>query len=426
MKKTYFWNTLSGLIMAFQSVVMLMILMRVCDVYVAGVFTIAYANANLFLNIGKYGVRNYQASDVRTAYSFRDYAAARAASSIAMLVCGTAYLAWSAVTLGYDMNKTLVIFFMCAFKLVDAIEDVYHGDYQRQGRLDIAGKVLSLRLATTLAVFGGFVIATGDLLVSLVISTVYTAIFFLLSVWYVRRRYGMPSPHRVEGKKRNASERESSRSTIVAAKQLLKDCFPLFLAAFLLFYIGNAPKYAIDACLGDAEQAYYGFISMPVFFVGLLASFVYAPIITPLSRMWSEGDIKGFTKVFAKQILIVLAITAICDVATLIAGVPVLSIMYNVDLSPYLVELIILVSGGGFLALATLFTLGITIVRRQEKLIWGYLGVSLSALCASPLIVQNYGITGASWEYLALMAVLSTWFGVLFAFVVIQNRKRQV
>lgn len=413
MKKAFFWNTVSGLVMAFQSVVMLMILMRVCDVYTAGVFTIAYANANLFLNIGKYGVRNFQVSDVRCVFAFRDYALARAASSVAMMVCACAYLAWSATSFGYDANKTLVILFMCVFKLVDAVEDVYHGDYQRCGRLDVAGKVLTLRLVSTIAVFGGLVVGTADLLISLEISTLYTIVFFFGSIWFVRRRYGMP--------KKKASGEASGR-----LKGLLKECFPLFLAAFLLFYIGNAPKYAIDACLGDAEQAYYGFISMPVFVVGLLASFVYSPIITSVSRMWGEGDKRGFARVFAQQMLIVAAITLVCDVATLVAGVPVLSVMYNTDLAPYLAELIILVSGGGFLALATLFTLGITIVRQQKKLIWGYVGVSVLALAASPWIVQNFGITGASWEYLALMVVLSVWFGALFAFVVFKGGKSLV
>lgn len=401
MKKAFFWNTVSGLVMAFQSVVMLMILMRVTDVYTAGVFTIAYANANLFLNIGKYGVRNFQVSDVDRSFAFRHYALARAASCVAMMVCACAYLAWSATSLGYEADKTLVILFMCVFKLVDAVEDVYHGDYQRSGRLDVAGKVLTLRLVTTLAAFGVLVAATSNLLVSLEISTLYTAVFFVASVCYVRKRYGMP-------------EKACSRVPLAQVVGLLKECFPLFLAAFLLFYIGNAPKYAIDACLGDAEQAYYGFISMPVFVVGLLASFVYSPIITSVSGMWSEGNRRGFMRVFAKQVLVVAVITLACDVATLVAGVPVLSIMYNTDLSSYLAELVVLVSGGGFLALATLFTLGITIVRQQGKLVWGYVGVSLLALLASPWVVESFGITGASWEYLALMAVLCIWFGVLF------------
>ena len=59
--------------MAFQSVIMLMIITRTLNLYEAGVFTLANASANLFLNIGKYGMRNFQVSDVKREYNFREY-----------------------------------------------------------------------------------------------------------------------------------------------------------------------------------------------------------------------------------------------------------------------------------------------------------------------------------------------------------------
>ena len=63
-KSSYIWNMAGSMLMAFQSVIMLMILTRTVGLGEAGVFTIAYANASLFLNIGKYGMRNFQVSDV--------------------------------------------------------------------------------------------------------------------------------------------------------------------------------------------------------------------------------------------------------------------------------------------------------------------------------------------------------------------------
>lgn len=396
----YVWNTIAGLIMAFQSVIMLMVLMRVSDTVTAGVFTIAYANANLFLTVGKYGMRNYQVSDVLPVYSFGNYLVSRGVTSLAMVIGAFAYLAWSAASLDYTANKILVIAFMCLFKTIDSVEDVFFGNFQQNGRLDVAGRLLTMRLATTLVLFGVGTAVTGDLLVPLVASTVYSAIFFVCALLYARRRHDLP--------------KGNLGWDFPAVGRLLKECFPLFLAAFLLFYIGNAPKYAIDACLGDVEQAYYGFIAMPVFVVGLFASFVYSPIIASLSRKWAEGDVGGFVKVFVRQIGYVVLITLACDTGAFVAGVPVLGWLYNVDLSPYLVELIVLVSGGGFLALTTLFTLGITILRRQKSLIWGYAGVGLAALALSPWFVETWAIAGASWEYIVLMALLAFWFGAVF------------
>ncbi len=56
--------------MAFQSVFMLMILTRTVGVEEAVVFTIANANVNFFLTIGKYGMRNFQVFDLKNQFLF--------------------------------------------------------------------------------------------------------------------------------------------------------------------------------------------------------------------------------------------------------------------------------------------------------------------------------------------------------------------
>lgn len=60
---------------------------------------------------------------------------------------------------------------------------------------------------------------------------------------------------------------------------------------FLSFYIGNAPKYAIDSILNDGLQACCGFIAMPVFVIGLLNNFIFNPMISRMSFMWSEKEL---------------------------------------------------------------------------------------------------------------------------------------
>ena len=76
-RDSYLWNMIGSLLMAFQSVIMLMILTRTLGLVDAGIFTIAYANANLFLNIGKYGMRYFQVSDVKGQFTFADYRMSR-------------------------------------------------------------------------------------------------------------------------------------------------------------------------------------------------------------------------------------------------------------------------------------------------------------------------------------------------------------
>lgn len=402
-RAAYVWNTASGLLMAFQSVIMLVVLTHVCDAVTAGIFTIAYANANLFLNLGKYGVRNYQVSDVEERHDFRSYLVARVITVVAMIVMGGIWLAWSALAIGYTEEKSLVILMMLLFKAIDALEDVFHGNYQQHGRLDVGAKVLTLRLASMIALYATLVALTKDLLFSLTVSTAFTALFFVGETVWVKRRLSLPT---------NESDRARPMRT---TGLLLKECFPVFLALFLLFYIGNAPKYAIDATMDDVAQAYYGYIAMPVFVVGLLASFIYNPIIASLARDWADGRIGVFARRFAFQVLVIVAITLACIAGAWLLGVPVLNLLYNAQLEPYKGDLIILLVGGGFLAATTLFTTGITIIRRQNGLIVGYVAVSLLAFFACPPAVRAAGIDGASWVYLGLMVILTIWFGVVFA-----------
>ena len=71
-KDSYLWNMIGSVLMAFQSVFMLMILTRTVGLEEAGIFTIANANANLFLTIGKYGMRNFQVSDLKDQFLFSE------------------------------------------------------------------------------------------------------------------------------------------------------------------------------------------------------------------------------------------------------------------------------------------------------------------------------------------------------------------
>lgn len=400
-KGAYRWNTAAGMLHAGQSVFMLFVITRVCDVVTAGVFTIAFAVANLFMNMGWYGMRKFQVSDRTDKYSFREYRMSRVATTIAMVVCSAAYIAYTSITVGYSADKTFVIAMMCLFKTVDSFEDLYSGGYQHDDRLDVGARMVTIRQIALIPFFSAVIIWTGDLGVALTATTVFTALFFIGEVRYVRSRYNLP---------RLTNAFEWSK-----VWQLLRECFPLFAGAFLLFYMGNAPRYAIDAFTNDSVQAYFGYVSMPVFVVTMLASFVYNPIITELTDQWLAGKVRVFLVRLAKVCVVIAALTAGCDVLAWLFGVPVLNILYNTDVSPYLAELLILVTGGGFLALATLATVGITIIRFQRVLVPLFVALTVFSNLFSNWAVVAAGITGAAWAYLGIMCLASVVFGIAFA-----------
>lgn len=409
-RDSYIWNMAGSLLAAFQSVILLIVLTRTVGLHEAGIFTIAFANANLFMTIGKYGMRNYQVSDLTQQFSFHEYRASRLITCLAMLTVSAAYVTYSSLAYSYSPEKSMIILWMCIFKVLDAVEDVYGALCQQKNRLDITSKAMTLRVLFTLLVYILGLILMENQLHALVAATLFsTALLFLFSRWTY-------SPFR-------EPKRKVNRTLLM---KLLKSCFPLFLAAFLSFYIGNAPKYAIDANLSDELQACYGFISMPIFIISLLNSFIFNPILYHISCLWNDGKITAFIIKILRQTGIIVIITLICLAGGYLLGIPVLSFLYNTDLSPYKTELLILLLGGGFLGISGFLTTILTIIRSQKALIWGYAGVSLLAYLCSDIIVKSFGMMGAAVLYMLLMCILCIWFVLLLAVRIQRSFKKAV
>lgn len=408
-RDSYIWNMAAGLLQAFQSVIMLMILTRTVGLVEAGIFTIAYANANLFLNIGKYGMHNFQVSDVKNQFSFAEYLLTRKCTVLLMLILSVLYVEYAACVNHYSLEKSMVIIWMCIYKSSDAVEDVYCSLYQKKGRLDIGAKVMTLRLGITIAIFGAGIFIFRNQLVALVWAAVCS--WVLLCVFIIWT-YG-------------SFEEKVERVEWKHCGLLLKSCLPLCMGAFLSFYIGNAPKYAIDALLSDELQACYGFVAMPVFVIGLLNNFIFNPILFQVAELWEKKQIKELLKRIFLQTGIILLITLVCLLGANLIGTPILSLLYHADLRPYKRELLILLVGGGFLGLSGFLYTMITIIRFQKSIVLGYGIVALLAYIFSVPVVERYGILGAALLYLGLMIMLCICFLIILGVGLVYEIKKR-
>ena len=134
------WNLIASLMVACQSVVILIVITHTIGSVEAGIYTIGNTYANLFMTIGKYGMRDFHVSDVKREFSFRVYKNSRIITCSIMVVSFMVSVFVAAMNNGYSSHKTWILIFLCLYKLPDAFEDVFFGEYQRKGRLDIAAK----------------------------------------------------------------------------------------------------------------------------------------------------------------------------------------------------------------------------------------------------------------------------------------------
>lgn len=390
-RDSFIYNTASGLLNAAQSVFILMVISRVLGDYDAGIFTIAWAVGNLFLNVGKYGMREMQATDVTHKYSFKTYLNSRIISTAVMMAVSIGYVLYSAVTIGYETSKTLIIILVCFLKAIDSIEDVYQGQQQLNGRLDVAGKCYTVRLTVTIIAYVVTLIVCKDLLMSSIISLAISciaAIYLLFLTASVAK-----------GKDREEKDK--------GVMTLFVDCFRLFLATFLVFYMINAPKFVIDAQMSSEAQADYGYISMPVFLIGVVGQFIYMPIIKGMADNYSKGDKKAFAKEIMKQTLYLVILTVLIMAGTFLLGIPMLSLFFGKDLSMYKGGLLVLMTGGSLLAYSNFARIVLTIMRKQWWVIAAYAVGTVFEFCLAGPFITKDGIFGGCMIYFYSMLVLT-------------------
>lgn len=390
-KNCFIWNSIAGGINAAEAVVLMMIITRTDGVEAAGILSIAFAVGNLLMTVGKFGVRNYQVTDTGKEYSFNGYLTLRIITTILMAVCSIGYVSINCIFADYTADKAIVILGICFIYVIESFEDVFLGYYQEEGRLDIASKVFILRWIAIMVVF--FICAvSGHTLVLAVISS--AVISFVLEIFLIisTKRLFDFLPVRIETSQ---------------LSKLIKQCFSLFAVAFLTYYVTNAPKYAIDRFLNADIQAYYGYISMPVFVVELLNCFLYQPQIVGLAENWNSGAYQVFKKKERRQFLIIFGLTIVCVFGAYLLGIPVLSALYGVGLMDYKSELIILMVAGGALAFVGYTSVLLTVMRKQQFLLYNMLIVTVLAVLGFGRIVQAGGMLGASIYYLILMVLLA-------------------
>lgn len=374
-----------------------MVITRTNGIDDAGVFSIAYSIASMMLFIGEFGVRKYQASDVSETNSFSDYYTFRIISCACMMAACLLYGVYGMISLGYSREKFWVLIMVCIVRAIEAYNDVFFGRFQQLHRLDVSAKTSIFRMLFGMFCYTVALIITHHMLVSAIIWVVSHIVGYMLSTHIVYDQFC-----RIEIK----YDRD-------AFKRIFTGCFPLFLANFLLLYIGNAPKYAIDAMLNEEIQARYNFIFMPVFVINMFANFIFNPIIVDLADAWTDREYKKFRHIVYRQVAIIGGFTVLAIIVALTIGCPVLGALYNIDLSDLKPELVILMVGGGMLAMVNFLTVVITIIRKQQHFTWGYILIALMAMLLANSFVRTRGLSGAAALYTVLMAILAAVFSAI-------------
>lgn len=391
----YIWNTIAGCINAGEAVIVLAVVSRVNGLRDAGIMTLAFSLGNLFMMLGKFGVRNFQVAHQYFDYSFCKFVVARILSTALMTAAAFGYCCYGLAWMGYSWDKTVVIFFVVMWYATEAFEDVFAGKYQVLGKLYIGSVIFSVRWCLVILIFIVVDILTRSIVISAIGAFAVGVIMCCALLVCADQRL-----------KVQATGWESG--TIWG---LFKDTIPLCISSVAYFYVINLPKYAIDADMSDEIQAIYGYIAMPVFVIGLINSFIFTPQVMNYVIWWREGNIGAMRKKIIKQLGIILVIMLVCFAGAYVLGIPLLELLYDCDLQEYKTHFLLLLLGGGFLAVEEFVNTVLTIINKQRQVMIVYMVTALAGRFVVYRLVGSYALMGAVWGYLIVVIFLAAAFG---------------
>ncbi|MEG0826585.1 MAG: lipopolysaccharide biosynthesis protein [Bacilli bacterium] len=400
MHAVFFWNITGSLFNALATLVLSILVVKIAGNDSGGIFSLAFAGSQLMLTIACFEVRVYQSTDVLENFAFSDYFTARVITCILMMGVSCFYIWYK----NYYVDITAVVMIiLCAYRVIDAMSDVFQGFFQQKERLDIAGKALSYRVFFSTIAFGIVLALTDDLVLATLGMFIAALISFFCYDCYKIRLF----------------EKPKFVVHFYKLKKLFFECLPLFAGAYMIMYVFNAPRNSIFTYMTFNDQSYFNQLFMPAAVINLL-NIAFRPLLTKMALIWNEEKYSDFIKYAFFVIFGVIIFTFATLLGGFFLGIPILSLLFTKELSQYQTELMIILVGGGLSALGNILYNIITIMRKQYSLLIGYGLSCLVTFIFSDFLVSNYGLLGAAGTYLIAMIVFVLMAIILFTFYYIQ------
>lgn len=363
----------------------------------AGNLTLAMAVGNIVIIVQLFGVRGVQSSDIHFKYSPYLYLKTRL-----FTVCNGIILGISiCLLLGYPHKIFISVLLFVFFKSFEAISDVFYGDEQRLGRLELAGYSLSLRGIITVLLF----LVGAYFFENLNLSLLFIAVGGFVLTFFI----DFPFYQRVTAS--NSDTNMSGRLNSV-----LKESFPVFFTTLIPAIITAVPRVLLDYWYGAELLGYYGNLTTPTLLLITLVPNILIAFLPRYGQMVYSRDYRGIMKLWFQSIIGTLVLIFICLLGVYLLGNSVLTFFYTNQILPYVHYLYFAFLAMGIYSIEICCAIVLIAMRESQVLT---IAASLSLLVClfiSIPFIKGYGIGGA----IAVLAIAYTVQVIIQAFCIIR------
>lgn len=384
------WSFLGNAIYAGCQWGILVVLAKLGGPEMVGQFALSLAVTAPVLMFCNLQLRSVQATDTAREYAFGDYLGLR------LITAGIALLAIGGLVAvsGYPRTTAAVILLVGLAKALESISEVFYGLLQQHERMDRLAIAQILKGVLSLALVGGIVWRTGNLIAG---SAGLVVSWGALLAANDRRNgrlvlgIGAPAP---------GGERTSApllpRWNLATLLGLVWLALPLGVVMLLISLNANIPRYVVEQQLGTPALGLFAALASLLVVGNTVVGALGQSASPRLARHYAAGDRAAFLGLLRTLTGLGLFLGVAGVAATLVAGEPLLRLLYRAEYAAQSGVLLLLMVGGGLGYIASLLGYAMTAARSFRAQAPLFLATGGVTIAACWLLIPRYHLSGAA------------------------------
>lgn len=381
-KKDFIWNFIGITTNAFISLFFLILVNRINGIEEAGIFSYNFAVVCLFYIIATFFNRTYQISNLKNKYSNNTYITTRLVMCVITIIITILF----GILNNFSSFKFWLLLFLMSYRCLEAVADCFYAFIQKKNQLYYVGKSLFFKTIVGILLFAICDYVTYNLLFALI----WIIITNLVGLIFDINRY-------------NQLYHKSFKFDFSKTNKILLATFPIFLFSFLGIFLCNCQKYVLNYFLAEKYQTIFGIIIMPATMLSLCGQYILNPYLNELSNLFYKNEQTELKSKINKINLIFIGLGLLILIIAFVLGIPVLNLVYSINLNNYKQEFMIIIVGALFYGLGTIISSIFTIIDKNIEQLYIYIVSSILSLFISVIFIKNVGIMGASIAYMITM-----------------------
>jgi O-antigen/teichoic acid export membrane protein len=390
LQQNFSWTFVGNIVYAASRWGILVVLAKMGSPEMVGQFTLSLAITAPVIMFTNLQLKAVQATDANRLFCFGDYLGLR------ILATGLALLVITGLALGggHRWNLVLIILMMGIAKALESLSDIFYGLIQQHERMDQISKSLMIKGPLSLVLLGVGIVLTHNVLggvTGIVIAWVMVLIGYDIpsSVQVAQSRISDNSPHQP------IHFEFQPRYHPAVLWKLTWLALPLGVVMMLISLNANVPQYFIEWYLGEHDLGIFAAISYLMVAAGIVVNALGESASPRLAKYYAECNVNAFRSLLFRLIGIGILLGCAGVLIALMAGSPILTILYSPEYALHtdlLVGLMIVCSVNN---VASFLGYGMTAARYFRVQTPLFMVVAGSAAFVCWWLMPSYGLQGA-------------------------------